>query len=253
MYPAQGACQRPKRLIEWGQPKYSKRMQHVSVCFISVYVSVLYQVQRAMHRRLREQQLQQLDIWDQSNLYAETDATSAWPQTLQPKASAYDPAQQGLIEQKTSVQHLNVTQETYCCFPRKYAELKPGELYWSWLDKMEEQWFVEALAPSNSFSFQAIFAIKDQFRISKCGLRSNIQSQKATTWVTAFTPQVRSMSRWMLFFFTSWQDVRSASTKNPRSPEGAPSGRAGASARSRIWRLETVKSLRTKDVRKRGK
>lgn len=33
---------------------------------------------------------------------------------------------------------------------------------------------MEALALSNSFSFQAIFAIKDQFRISECrGLRSN--------------------------------------------------------------------------------
>ena len=33
---------------------------------------------------------------------------------------------------------------------------------------------MEALALSNSFSFQAIFATKDQFRISECrGLRSN--------------------------------------------------------------------------------
>ena len=55
------------------------------------------------------------------------------------------------------------------------------------------------------------------------------QSQKATTWITAFIPKHECQG---------CADVlrhgKSASRK-PWSPEGAPSGRAGASARSRIW------------------
>ena len=62
------------------------------------------------------------------------------------------------------------------------------------------------------------------------------QSQKATTWITAFIPKHECQGGCGC---QGCADVlrhgKSASTRKPRSPEGAPSGRAGASARSRIW------------------
>lgn len=92
---------------------------------------------------------------------------------------------------------------------------------------------MEALALSNSFSFHAIFAIKDQFRISECrGLRSN----RAKKLQLGSLPSYQNMN---VKVDAGCADVlrhgKSASRK-PLSPEGAPSGRAGASARSRIWR-----------------
>ena len=235
MYPAQGAYQRHKRLREGGQPKHSK-MQHVSVCFISLHVSVLYQAQRAMHRRLREQQLQQLKIWDQWNLFAETDAASAWQQTLQPKASA--------------------------CYPNKKPQCNTGPFLYTRdllllsekVRKVETMWTIvilkltgqngRAMIRGSTGTVQFLFISSD---ICHQGSIQNLwvqgaakqQSQKATTWITAFIPKHECQGCADVL----WHG-KSASRK-PWSPEGAPSGRAGASARSRIW--QKVNCQITKD------
>lgn len=104
---------------------------------------------------------------------------------------------------------------------------------------------MEALALSNSFSFQAIFAIKDQFRISECrGLRSN----RAKKLQLGSLPSYQNMNvRDALMSY----EMESRLQRKPRSPEGAPSGRAGASARSRIWQkgnCQITKDLVTEDV-----